>query len=305
MSVIILRISRRLQRPVHKHSQCTCSLTLVCERQVSNSHFSPIRDAILLTERSESATACSHPRPALTCMAAYACFGSTASQHCCTPKIHSLPHKCRQFAASRRSSSPPAEAWSPRSDPDDRRSPPAARPSWSRSRSPSPRRARSISRSNGSLSPGSSLGSGGRGGYQGKHFRDPPPNWRGPADRNSDLCTVYVGGLPIDTTQEDVFSHFGKYGEVIKVRMIKDHETQVRSVLCECFRCSECICRFCCCFTRRVVVCKYRYSCQATPAGLFAQHTVDRAVAASSTWQHAAQTGTLSESVDICCMRAS
>ena len=153
------------------------------------------------------------------------------------PTFHSSPHKCRQFAASRRSSSPLARAWSPRSNLDDphaSRSPAPARRSWSRSRTPSPRRARSISRSNGSLSPGSSPGSGGRGGYQGKQFRDPPRNWRGPADRNADLCTVYVGGLPYDTQQEDVYSHFGKYGEVIKVRMIKDHETQVRCKGSEC-----------------------------------------------------------------------
>lgn len=137
-----------------------------------------------------------------------------------------INYNCRQFA-SRRSSSPPAEK-SPRSDHDGRRSSPARGSPWSRSRSRSrsgsPRRARSISRSNGSLSPESSPGSGGRG-YQG--FRDQPSNWRGASDRNSDLCTVYVGGLPYDTNQEDIYSHFGRYGEVTKVRMIKDHETQV------------------------------------------------------------------------------
>lgn len=76
------------------------------------------------------------------------------------------------------------------------------------------------------MSRDSSPDSGGRGAYNGSHYRDPQSSQRGGADRNSDLCTIYVGGLPYDTQQEELHSFFQKYGEVTKVRMIKDHDTQ-------------------------------------------------------------------------------
>jgi hypothetical protein len=41
-----------------------------------------------------------------------------------------------------------------------------------------------------------------------------------------DRSTVYVGGLPYDTTQQDVENFFSRYGRVTYVKLIYSHDTQ-------------------------------------------------------------------------------
>jgi RNA recognition motif-containing protein len=36
---------------------------------------------------------------------------------------------------------------------------------------------------------------------------------------------LYVGGLPLSTQQDELKEHFGRYGEVERVRVVRDYET--------------------------------------------------------------------------------
>jgi RNA recognition motif-containing protein len=36
---------------------------------------------------------------------------------------------------------------------------------------------------------------------------------------------LYVGGLPPSTQQDELMDHFGRYGEVLCVRVVRNHET--------------------------------------------------------------------------------
>ena len=42
-----------------------------------------------------------------------------------------------------------------------------------------------------------------------------------------DNCNIYVAGIPRRTTEDQLRKHFSKYGTILNVHIIKDHNTKV------------------------------------------------------------------------------
>jgi len=100
------------------------------------------------------------------------------------------------------------------------RSPPPGSDPWTpRSRSASPRRSGSYSAGHSPVRPR------GRPSPAEHHRgRRSPPGGRG--GQQSDLRTIYVGGLASDTKDTDVADFFTRYGNVTNVKLIYHHDTQ-------------------------------------------------------------------------------
>lgn len=63
------------------------------------------------------------------------------------------------------------------------------------------------------------------GGAQNKdgEIRDQYGNKIDPADN----CNIYVAGIPRRTTEDQLRKHFSKFGSILNVHIIKDHNTKI------------------------------------------------------------------------------